>query len=169
MRARRRPLLLVPAVALALTLSGCGALEQLVGAGQPERDPDTGEVVDTGDASVLALEVGDCLVSLDAFAGEFRTVPTTPCAEPHEAEVYAGATLPPGDFPGDEAMGLKGDDLCFSAFEDFVGTPYAESALDFMSMYPTEDGWNRLDDREIICILLTLDGPVTGTLEGSGR
>lgn len=167
MRARRLPLLLVPV--LALGLSGCGVLESFL-SDEPERDPDTGEIVEASDAGVMTLRVGDCLTSFAAFEGtDVMTVPTGPCAEPHEVEVFARTVLPAGSFPGVAAVQSSAEEFCMAEFGDFVGTPWEDSVLDFSSLTPSQDGWERLDDRELLCLILDPEGPVTGSLEGAAR
>lgn len=165
---RARPsLLLVPVLALAL--SGCGAVQQLL-TPQPERDPDTGEIVAAADAGVMTIRVGDCITSFAALEGtDVTTVPTGPCADPHEAEVFARTELAAGAFPGLATVQEEAEAFCGAEFGEFVGTPWEDSTLDYSYLSPTEAGWEQLDDREILCLVLDPAGPVTDTLAGAAR
>jgi hypothetical protein len=121
------------------------------------------------EVDVYKLEVGDCLGDVPE-EGEFSTVPTVPCSEPHSEEVYAALTLPDedGDFPGIETTEAQADELCFAEFADFVGISYEESVLDFTYFYPTEETW-RDGDRLVTCTIYDPGKEVTGSLRGAKR
>lgn len=147
-----------------LALSGCS----LLGGNDPERDEDSGEITEASDSDVFALRVGDCLDSA-ALGDVVETVPVVPCDEPHDSEVFASTQLADGDYPGDEAVATQADEYCYAQFSQFVGMSYEDSALDFLPMYPLQEGWEQLDDREVLCLVVDLDGGVTGTLKGAAR
>jgi hypothetical protein len=163
------------ALSAGLLLSGCSALEGLVGGVEPERDAETGAIVESVRADAFALRVGDCLdlssepVGTEEEGTEFDSVPTTPCAEEHDSEIYAAHQLPDGDFPGDDAVATSADDLCYADFQSFVGTSYEESALDFTTFTPTLDSWELAGDREVLCVIADPSGMVTGTLRSAQR
>ena len=47
---------------------------------------------------------------------------------------------------------------------------YEESIIDFIAMYPTEDSWNRINDREVVCIAFHMEyEKLTESVLGSGR
>ncbi|TDQ51596.1 septum formation family protein [Actinorugispora endophytica] len=133
-----------------LALSGCGILEQLAG------------------DDVFTLVVGDCLSS-STGEGEVSSVPTVDCAEPHDSEVYASHMIADGAYPGEDAIYTEAEEVCTTEFETFVGMAYLDSELDFEYLYPTEDSWNELDDREILCMVVDPAGQTTGSLEGAAR
>jgi hypothetical protein len=114
----------------------------------------------------VGLAEGDCFVGTSS-------VSAVGCDEPHDGEVYVVLEHPADageDFPGDNVVAAFADGQCFPRFEGYVGRRYAESALDYTIIYPTEEGWERIDDREILCVLVTLDGSrLTGSSRGSGR
>jgi len=167
----------VSVLASAFLLSGCSALDGLMGGAEPERDEETGEITEAVDADAFALRVGDCLnyaedatadVSEDApELEEVVSVPTVPCGDEHDSEVYAAHVLEGDEYPGDESVMASADELCFADFEPFVGTAYDASVLDFTYLAPSSDSWSLGDDREVLCILVDADGGVTGTLEGA--
>ncbi|GGC03248.1 septum formation family protein [Cellulomonas carbonis] len=170
MRTTQRLAALAAASTLVLMTSGCAVADLLGGADEPVRDA-SGEIVEAADADAFSIRVGDCLETTEAFAEatEVESVPTVPCGDPHDAEVYATTLLDDGDFPGDEAVAKKADELCYGEFEAFVGLPYEDSALDFTMLYPSEQSWDLMDDREVVCILVDLDGGVTGSMAAAGR
>lgn len=146
--------------AAALALGACGAGET--------RDDD-GAIVEGGNTDVFSLAVGDCFNDEQADATELESVPTVPCSEPHDNEVYAEYTFPAGDYPGLEAVQATAADECIAAFDAFVEYPYLDSALYIFPLYPTEDGWNEIDDRLVTCAIYDPEQQVTGTLAGAGR
>lgn len=159
-----------PAAALAgaaiFALSGCSLLG---GADDPERDEDTGEIVEsTDETDVFAIRVGDCVETAD-LGTEVQTIPTRPCSEAHDSEVYAGTEMTDADFPGDEATDAQADDFCYGEFNQFVGLAFEESVLGYMYLMPSEQTWNELDDREILCLVVDPSGGVTGTMKGAAR
>ena len=152
------------AVAALVLLSGCGVLGS---ADEPDRD-ELGAVTEAASSDVMALEVGDCLDSAD-LATEIEEVPFVPCDEPHDSEVYASVDLEGSAYPGSDAVVEKADAFCYAQFASFVGTSYEESELEFFPIYPLEDGWDLLDDREVQCVVFVVHGTVTGTLRGATR
>jgi hypothetical protein len=90
------------------------------------------------------------------------------CAASHDTEVYAVVSLPEGTWPGDEAIDAAADEACRSEFEGYVGAAYDDSALYFMYYPPTQDGW-ATGSREVTCLVFDPEGPLTGSVRGSGR
>lgn len=122
-----------------------------------------------GGTEVAKADVGDCFQDPEntAEVDEFDTVD---CDEPHDNEVYAVFDLPDGDFPGADMVDEDGVSGCIERFEGYVGAPYETSDLDIYFIFPTEETWERADDREVICAVFAIDGsPLDGSAEGSGR
>jgi hypothetical protein len=125
------------------------------------------------DISVSDLEVGTCFDD-PAFAADDTTTVTetteVQCFDPHDAEVYAIVryTQGPSDpYPGSEAAQDYADDQCLDRFEDFVGTPFEESALDIATLWPTAGSWDR-GDREATCAVFHLEHQkLEGTMDGA--
>jgi hypothetical protein len=131
---------------------------------------DTGAIVESGELGAFRIRVGDCLDS--ALGDEVESVEGIPCSNPHGFEVYHAFNLPEGDgsFPGDATVGSAADDGCLAAFDSFVGIDYWSSSYDFVTLVPTEGSWDGLDDREVLCLLTTVDGtPLTGSAAGTAR
>ncbi len=153
--------------AATVALSGCSILNSLTGGGQPTRD-DSGEVIEGNDTTnVFTLQVGDCLN--DAIASEtVETIPTVPCSEPHDSEIYASIIMSGDTYPGQDAVIAEADAACLDAFEGFVGISYAESLYFYSYYFPTEGSWSN-GDREILCTLYDETGQITGSLQNIGR
>lgn len=148
--------------AAALFLLSCG--------GGPSRD-ESGAVTESGDLSVFSVRIGDCFdddASEEEVVSELAAVP---CAEPHDNEAYAVFDLASGDdeWPGDDSVLLEASQGCFDRFEAFAGIAYADSALDFFPITPTEESWDA-GDREVICAIYNLDlAKLTGSARDSAR
>ena len=63
-------------------------------------------------------------------------------------------------------LAAAADGLCVGAFEEYVGVPYLDSPLQFTYLFPSLGSWQELDDRTVVCILVSSQ-PVTGPM-GSG-
>lgn len=155
---RRLPALLAVAI-LVTGLAGCS--------GSATRDDDSQEVTEAGTADVFSLRLGDCFN--DTTDEEISDVPAVPCAEPHDNEVYHSFLMPDGEFPGQAAIDAAVEETCLNEFESFVGMAYDVSTLDIFPLTPTEQGWDELADREIICTVYDPAGQTSGSLKGAAR
>lgn len=147
------------AVLSALLMAACGT--------DVERDDDTGELLEPTEIDVFELRVGDCL---DGFSegDEISRVRAVPCSADHSDEVFAAAEMSGEDYPGDDAVADFADEACVMEFEQFVGTAWEESELDYGYLVPTESSWAE-GDREVLCIIGDPESDVTGSLENAGR
>ncbi|MFC7407119.1 septum formation family protein [Georgenia alba] len=118
--------------------------------------------------NVFELQEGDCLNRSDFEGGEVTDVEILECGEQHDAEVFALVEHTGEEFPGDQAIQDEAGTMCEPPFEEFIGVPYAESELFFSVLTPSEESWNQADDRTSACIV-TVDEPMTGSLEGANR
>jgi hypothetical protein len=123
-----------------------------------------------GGTSVLSLEVGQCISDQSAGEDEVSSVPVVDCAEPHYGEIYALPQLPDGEFPGDEVVSQRAQELCQGAdFQTYVGVPYLESEIYQSALLPSAETWEE-GDREIVCYLRNEDNsPITGSLRNANR
>lgn len=165
---RRRALLPLTALVAAAALSGCGALtDAVLGENPPpaQRAEPGGEVTASADADVFTLQVGDCLNYMqDEGSSEISSLPTVPCAEPHDAEIYAETTVT------EEQMATVddvADQYCYDQFAGFVGKSYEESVLDYSTLVPTPDGFAAGDD-VVQCVIVQPDGGLTASVQGTG-
>ncbi len=165
-----RPTRAAALVLLALAsvaLSGCSIINGVFGGGQATRD-ESGEVIEGNDATdVFTLLVGDCGNSPDD-SEVVSTIPTVPCDEPHDFEIYFSHIMSDVDYPGQDAIAAEGDEVCLGAFPDFIGIPYADSQYYYSYYFPTEGSWAE-GDREILCFAYDQAGQITGSLENIGQ
>jgi hypothetical protein len=152
----KAPLLLV-----AFASASCG----LVPESGPDRNED-GAHVESGTLPAFDLQLGDCFN--DPGSGEVEAVTVVPCAEAHDFEVYHVFTLDDGPYPGTEIIQDEWIDGCLAEFEPFVGTSFDASILDISAIFPTEQSWDELGDRVILCSVTAVDEvPRTGSARGS--
>jgi hypothetical protein len=110
-------------------------------------------------ADVASTTVGACL-------DEHPPV-VTDCSTPHDLEVYYAPPLRASYWPGEEDVDSQADDLCYEAFDDYVGTSYDWSDYDYTFFAPSETEW--LEGRHLaVCVITPLDDHLTGSVKGSG-
>ncbi|MEM7093960.1 MAG: septum formation family protein [Actinomycetota bacterium] len=120
-----------------------------------------------GCATTLELEVGTCFQDPDGL--EITDVDEVDCTEPHDNEVFHLLQLADGDFPGREAITSQAGDGCTGAFEAYVGRDFPSSEYFLSFIAPSEDSWDRADDREVICYLFIPGEQTSTSARGSGR
>ncbi|MEV2278019.1 septum formation family protein [Nocardiopsis sp. NPDC049922] len=166
------------AAGAALALSACAPIADILGGGSievPDVDLETPAEGGEGptDTDVFQLNIGDCFIKEDlntAFmSGDVSEVPILDCAESHDSEIFYTYDIAGDTYPGEEAVSADVSETCAGqAFTDFIGVEYANSEFLIDAFTPTEDGWNTIGDREVICYVKTGE-LVTGTLEGANR
>jgi hypothetical protein len=125
----------------------------------PNRD-EAGAVTDPGQAHVQSLQVGDCIDGL-ADQTVVSAITFRPCAEPHQAEVFAQFELPTGPWPGPEAVVQLAEDGCGQRVPDLTGHPQL-ATLGMFTLTPVENAWAM--DQTVTCLVLDTTGL---TLTGS--
>lgn len=131
-----------------LLLGACSGDEEVRDAG--------GTVVAAGSWSVFDLRTGDCLAPDPEAEGEISDVPVVPCAEPHSQEVFAAVEHPAGAYPGAGAVSIWADGACLGELETTLDLTLDDGV--FISyLLPTFDGWNKHDDRRVVCVLVFPD------------
>jgi Septum formation len=157
--------------ALLLAAGACSGDDDDVEAGGDAGGDDTTETTsgEAEDATVFAIEDGDCLASDPSVqGGEVSEVPKVDCEEPHFTEVFHTYTIDAGELPSGAEMEGIVQDQCVAEFESFVGMPYDQSALEITWLEPTPESWER-GDRELVCMITDPAGETTGSLEGANR
>jgi hypothetical protein len=132
---------------------------------------DQNEIIESGGLGAFAIAVGDCL-NLPSEFSEVQSVEGVPCSQAHNAQAFAVFDLTGfGDeFPGSAAFDQQASMGCYDRFESFVGVPYEDSELYFLSLEPTQESWAQLGDREIVCLLvLPENGTFSYDAQNSGR
>ncbi|MBW3070015.1 hypothetical protein GZ998_10965 [Actinomyces sp. 594] len=95
------------------------------------------------------------------------------CAAPHLYEVFAEGAISADAFPSDELMEQYISDICYDAFQTYVGTSYddaySQGRYAITSLRPTQTTWEQ-GDRTVSCILTSVDGSeLTGSARGAGN
>lgn len=149
---RRRAVKLVGAVVALLVAAACSG-------------DDGGEPDGLGaEPFRLDLEVGQCF---DRPADPDATdVPTVPCRQAHDLEVFASFTLDEGDYPGRPDVARSAGEGCQERFADYVGTSQDSSGLVIVPYTPDRLAWEQ-GDRVVTCAVSRPDGQLEGSVEGS--
>jgi hypothetical protein len=113
---------------------------------------------DLGD--VASEQVGVCL--------DEDPMQVTDCSTPHDLEVYYSAALPLTDWPGSGDVDDAGDDVCYQAFEDYVGISWDDSDLDYTFFAPSRTEWNA-GRHEVVCVILPSEEHLVGSVKGTGK
>ena len=126
-----------------------------VWAGTSSDDADTRVVIDLNE-----LVAGQCLNEPNFEDMELIvfSVSIVDCAEPHDVEVTEVFDLtdePGAAYPGDTAMYHAAVPRCEKTFEKYVGEDYYSSALEIGVYFPMEAGWQKYDDRRVVCYVST--------------
>lgn len=127
-------------------------------------------------ADPATLEVGACFDDLTEAPlvsfGIGRPVGVVPCSQPHRYELFAVINLadtPDEPWPGPADADERADLACLAVFPDFVGTPWAESSLDYLHLPPTPRGWDE-GQRDARCAVFDLGlEELVGSVADSGR
>ncbi len=129
---------------------------------------DSGAITSAGAVDAFDMHVGDCFDDTAFGATDVSELPGVPCSDPHDNEVYALWDIS-GSWPGDENVEELAYQGCFDRFEAAIGRSYEDSVIDYTVIYPSEESWNRLDDREVICVAYHMEfEKLTGSVLGSG-
>lgn len=136
------------------------------------RDP-TGAIVRSGDIDAFEIRLGDCFDDGAAAATEedelVSEVPGVPCSQPHDNEVFAVYDVELEAYPETDELSDIAFDGCVQRFEAYVGRDYQSSALDVSTLFPTQETWRELNDREVICYLYDIDfNKLEGSMKDSG-
>ncbi len=168
MRTRRALALAGSAVALSIALSGCSALNGILGGGSGDanRDEESGQVTESANIDIFALKVGDC--KMESPSGLIQDADVVPCAEPHDEEVYHEITMDDGEY-SEDAINTASEECIGDAYTQFVGVSYDQSTLEVYPITPTKDTWEQLDDRLVQCVIVDPAGQVEGSLQGAAR
>ncbi|MFS0854223.1 hypothetical protein [Microbacterium sp. 179-I 3D4 NHS] len=168
MRTRRTLALVGSAVALTVALSGCSAINSILGggSGDADRDEETGQVTESANIDIFALKLGDC--KMESPSGLIEDADVVPCEEPHDEEVYYEITMDDGEY-SEDAINAASQECIGDAYTNFVGIGYDQSTLEVYPITPTKDTWDGYDDRIVQCVISDPAGQTTGSLEGAAR
>jgi hypothetical protein len=111
-------------------------------------------------ADVASQTVGSCLNEDPPAVSD--------CSLPHDLEVFYAAPLPPRPWPGEHDVDSAADDICYDTFEDYVGSSYDDSDLDYTFFAPSKSEW-LAGRRTVVCVVTPADEYLVGSVKNSGR
>ncbi|GAB4198192.1 MAG: septum formation family protein [Wenzhouxiangellaceae bacterium] len=147
------------------------SLGLLAGCDQAPERAASGELISEGTIDAFQMKVGDCFNDEESRLmgpdDEVSSVPGVPCDQPHDNEVYAIFNLTFESWPGEDAAFEIANQQCIENFAAFVGSDYYESSLDVLTLAPTDYGWKKLKDREVICSVYDMEeNKLIGSMRG---
>ncbi|MFB4352056.1 septum formation family protein [Microbacterium sp. LS_15] len=168
LRTRRALALASSAVALSVALTGCSALNGILGggSGDADRDEETGQVTESSNIDIFSLKLGDCKMA--SATGLIEDADVVPCDQPHDEEVYYEITMDDGEF-SEEAIDTASQECIGDAYTNFVGIGFQDSTLEVYPITPTQQTWDQLNDRVVQCVISDPAGQTTGSLKGAAR
>jgi hypothetical protein len=110
-----------------------------------------------GGVGAFVLKVGDCIMAPEENVELIASVEGVPCAEPHDAQVFALFDVPDGSYDIDriENEAVEG---CVARFEGAIGRSLDNAKdLDGTFLKPSEESWAE-NDRVIQCLVTSADG-----------
>lgn len=109
---------------------------------------------------VSDLRVGDCFEYPSDDGNLVEDVQHRPCTDTHDAEVIFIGNYPNQDaYPSEDAIDTYVEQECIPAFQAYVGRAFeGNGELGLSWFYPTPDGWEDKDDREVTCSVTRVDG-----------
>ncbi|WP_300402569.1 hypothetical protein [Nocardioides sp.] len=122
----------------------------------PDRS-DSGQVTSEGSVAPQDLQVGDCVRDL-LSEGYKLTVKVSPCAEPHQTEVFANFDLTDSTYPGDDETRALAEQGCFDRLQELLPRRKLARAS-VLYLYPFS-GTSFREDPGVSC-LVESDVPVT--------
>lgn len=147
----------VAALACGLALAGCAD-------GVPRNT--AGQVTAPASIDPFQIVVGDCTGPIKD--GDIESLQVMPCDQPHHFEAYASSMLSGTGFPGDAEVSKQADKFCTAEFRTFLGLAPKDSRYDMFYLHPVESSWAS-GDREMLCLVGSTKGGVTGSLKGVGK
>lgn len=136
------------ALTLTVLLAACAGSAEVA---DVARDAD-GRPTEAGPVRADRLRVGDCFDDQDDRSPD--AFPVVPCARAHDNEAFFRFVVPGDDFPGQDALADQAAARCRDQpFTDYVGRPFESSTLGVFYVLPSQETWERFDDRTIICAL----------------
>jgi hypothetical protein len=121
-------------------------------------DPDAGDRV-----KVQTLRPGDCVNGLDENSAT-TSLPTVPCTEPHDGEVYAVFDLAGGDYPGEDEAGRLAQIGCIDRKATHAAKVADDSNFKLFLLYPNRPSWGS-GDHAVTCIAMDARGSQTGSIQ----
>lgn len=90
------------------------------------------------------------------------------CTDKHNAEVYGTTELKYKDYPGQEYTQSDANKYCLSQFRKYHGGDGTGKGLSLSYLTPTRESWEQKDDRTVVCVVVSPEKELTGSLKGTG-
>jgi len=111
---------------------------------------------------VFRLRTGDCV---DSGPNGISSPTVVPCAQPHDAEVYARFALAGQGWPGSPAVGAQARRGCTARLGGYLNPQLATAVLAESYVFPDHGAWNA-GERTVICEIRSTAGKLTGSVRG---
>jgi hypothetical protein len=112
--------------------------------------------------SVFRLQVGQCV---NSGPGGISSPTVVPCAQPHDAEVYARFAMAGHSWPGSAAIGAQARRGCTARLGSYLNPQLATTVLAESYVFPDQGAWNA-GERAVICEIRSTAGKLTGSVRG---
>jgi hypothetical protein len=112
--------------------------------------------------SVFRLRVGECV---NYGANGISSPTVVPCAQSHDAEVYARFAVAGHSWPGSAAIGVQARRGCTARLGGYLNPQLATTVLAESYVFPDQGAWNA-GERAVICEIRSTAGKLTGSVRG---
>jgi len=115
--------------------------------------------------SVFGLRVSECV---NSAPGGVSSPTVVPCAQAHDAEIYARFALAGSRWPGPAGIGALARRGCTARLGGYLNPQLATAVLAESYVFPDQGAWNA-GERTIICEIRSTAGKLTGSVRGLGQ
>ena len=114
--------------------------------------------------SVFGLRAGECV---NSGPGGVSSPTVVPCAQAHDAEIYARFALAGPRWPGTAGIGALARRGCNARLGGYLNPQLATAILAESYVFPGLGAWNA-GERTVICEIRGTAGKLTGSVRGLG-
>jgi hypothetical protein len=114
--------------------------------------------------AVFGLRVGQCV---NAGPRGVSSPTVVPCAQAHDAEIYARFGLAGPRWPGAAGIGALARRGCTARLSSYLNPQLATAVLAESYVFPDQGAWNA-GERAVICEIRATAGKLTGSVRGLG-
>lgn len=115
--------------------------------------------------TVFALHAGQCA---DTARDGVKDVHVIPCAQPHQAEIYATFRLAGARWPGLSALSARARAGCLSRVGGYLNPALLGTSLTGSYVFPGKSTW-KAGGRSVVCEIRGSSGRLTGSVRGLGK
>ena len=128
----------------------------------------SGAVVKAGHLNPSNLRTGDCFNNGGAPAPGATTtlssISLVPCAQPHNAEVIATATMPAGSWTTSADMLARANKQCVPLARSYFAGSKVRSSVAIGAMFPTQSDWAK-GARSLRCVAVDTNSAFIGDVK----